>query len=78
MLIHKCTEMNLARVLLRLPEVLLEVAQDLYPNRLCEYIFELSQRFNQFYENCPVNSAADPQVQLMPVVPLMLLVYYVL
>ena len=26
-------------------------------NQLCEYLFELSQRFNQFYENCPVLKA---------------------
>jgi arginyl-tRNA synthetase len=56
-------ELNLARTLVRLPEVLAEVQKDLYPNKLCDYLFELSQRFNQFYENCPVNSAATPELK---------------
>ena len=34
--------------------------RDLCPNRLCEYLFELSQRFNQFYEACPVLKADGP------------------
>ncbi|KAJ1494480.1 Arginyl-tRNA synthetase [Baffinella frigidus] len=54
-------EITLARHLLVLPELLQEVEQSLYPHRLCDYIFELSQRFNQFYENCPVANAATPE-----------------
>jgi arginyl-tRNA synthetase len=56
-------ELNLARTLVRLPEVLADLQKDLYPNKLCDYLFELSQRFNQFYENCPVNSAATPELK---------------
>ncbi|PSR18947.1 arginine--tRNA ligase [filamentous cyanobacterium CCP3] len=55
------TEFALARHLLQLDLVVAEVAQDLYPNRLCQYLFELSQKFNQFYDRCPVLQAADPQ-----------------
>jgi len=51
------SELLLARHLLSLPELLGEVEATLYPNRLCDFIFELSQRFNQFYENCPVAKA---------------------
>ena len=25
--------------------------------RLCDYLYELSSRFNRFYEQCPVNNA---------------------
>lgn len=25
--------------------------------RLCDYLFDLSSRFNRFYEECPVNAA---------------------
>eukprot|EP00596_Hydrurales_sp_CCMP1899_P010025 CAMPEP_0119036524 /NCGR_PEP_ID=MMETSP1177-20130426/4295_1 /TAXON_ID=2985 /ORGANISM="Ochromonas sp, Strain CCMP1899" /LENGTH=572 /DNA_ID=CAMNT_0006996531 /DNA_START=363 /DNA_END=2081 /DNA_ORIENTATION=- len=50
-------EQALAKQLMKLDEVLEEVARDLYPNRLCEYLFELSQRFNKFYECCPVLKA---------------------
>ncbi len=55
------SEFALARHLLQLDEVLGEVAQDLYPNRLCQYLFELSQKFNQFYDLCSVLQAAEPQ-----------------
>jgi len=55
-------ERALARHLLMLPEVLSEVEQSLYPHKLCEYLFELSQRFNQFYESCPVSQAGDPEL----------------
>jgi hypothetical protein len=54
-------ELLLARHLLVLPELLHEVERTLYPHRLCDYIFELSQRFNQFYENCPVANAPSPE-----------------
>jgi arginyl-tRNA synthetase len=44
----------------KLNEVLGAVAQDLLPNRLCQYLFELSQKFNQFYDQCPVLKAEEP------------------
>jgi arginyl-tRNA synthetase len=55
------TEFALARHLLQLDQILEEVAQDLYPNRLCQYLFELSQKFNQFYDRCSVLQAEEPQ-----------------
>jgi arginyl-tRNA synthetase len=54
-------EFTLARHLLQLEQVLEEVAKDLYPNQLCLYLFELSQKFNQFYDRCVVLQAAEPQ-----------------
>lgn len=56
-------EQALAKQLMRLDEVLEEVSRDLYPNKLCEYIFELSQRFNQFYERCPVLAAESKELR---------------
>ena len=44
------TELILAKHLLQLDEVINAVEQDLFPNRLCEYLFQLSQKFNQFYD----------------------------
>jgi len=55
------TEFTLAKHLLQLDEVLEEVATDLFPNRLCQYLFELSQKFNQFYDRCSVLQAQEPQ-----------------
>lgn len=53
-------ELVLAKHLLQLGEVLVMVEQDLLPNRLCQYLYELSQKFNQFYENCAVLNAEEP------------------
>ena len=39
--------------------MLREVERDLLPSKLCEYLFELSGRFNQFYESCPVLKTDD-------------------
>jgi len=45
-------ELQLARTLVRLPDILCEVEADLYTNRLCDYLFETSQKFNQVCEVC--------------------------
>ena len=55
------TELELAKQLLKLDVVLQSVSDEFLPNRICEYLFELSQKFNQFYENCPVLNAPEPQ-----------------
>ncbi|MXX08739.1 MAG: arginine--tRNA ligase [Synechococcus sp. SB0667_bin_8] len=52
-------ELSLARQLLNFDEVILEVEQDLLPNRLCAYLFGLSQTFNRFYDQLPVLKAPD-------------------
>lgn len=57
------TEVTLAKHLLQLSEVISSVEQDLLPNRLCEYLFQLSQKFNQFYDRdrgVPVLNAEEP------------------
>ncbi|CAN0088164.1 unnamed protein product, partial [Scytosiphon promiscuus] len=56
-------EAALARMLLRLPEVLEDLEVDLFPHRLCDYLFELSSRFNRFYEKCPVNRAETEELK---------------
>lgn len=50
----KAEERALAKMLLRLPEVLHEVEKELMPHILCDYVKNLTSRFNQFYEQCPV------------------------
>ena len=54
-------ELALAKHILQLSEVLGEVEEDLLPNRLCQYLFELSQKFNLFYDRTPVLKAPEPQ-----------------
>jgi arginyl-tRNA synthetase len=56
-------ELQLIRNLVKLPDMLSDVERDLYPNRMCDYLFETSQKFNQFYENCSVNKAETPELK---------------
>jgi len=53
-------ELTLSKHLLQLSEILSYVESDLLPNYLCQYLFELSQKFNQFYDRCPVLAAEEP------------------
>jgi len=53
-------EWGLVRELLKLDGVIAEVEEELLPNRLCTYLFELSQVFNRFYDQVPVLKAAEP------------------
>ena len=47
-------EWALVRELLKFDAVIAEVEEELLPNRLCTYLFELSQVFNRFYDQVPV------------------------
>lgn len=52
-------ELTLAKHLIQLNDIIQEVERDLMPNRLCSYLFELSQKFNQFYDQCPILQAEE-------------------
>ncbi len=60
-IIQEDTELVLAKHLLQLDYIIKEVERDLLPNRLCLYLYELSQKFNQFYDQCPILQAEEPQ-----------------
>lgn len=47
-------ELALAKHLLNFGLTLEAVAEDLRPNFLCNYLYELAGHFTRFYENCPV------------------------
>ena len=51
-------EWALVRELLKFDSVIAEVEEELLPNRLCAYLFELSQVFNRFYDQVQVLKAA--------------------
>ena len=53
-------EWALIRELLKFDAVIAEVEEELLPNRLCTYLFELSQVFNRFYDQVPVLKAEGP------------------
>lgn len=63
MVLEHETELALAKHLLQFSTALSEVEQDLFPNRLCDYLFQLSQKFNVFYDReqgVPVLNAPEP------------------
>ena len=39
------------------------VVADYRPNQLTNYLFELSNKFSTFYEQCPVLRAETPELQ---------------
>ena len=47
-------EITLAKHLLNFGQTLEAVADELRPNFLCNYLYELAGKFTSFYENCPV------------------------
>jgi len=48
------SEWKLIRKLLKFDEVIVSIEKDLMPNRLCNYLFELCQTFNRFYDQVPI------------------------
>ena len=56
------SEWNLLKKLLKLDEIILSIEKDLLPNRLCNYLFELCQIFNRFYDKLPILKAEKEQM----------------
>ncbi len=55
-------EWNLLKKLLKLDEIIISIEKDLLPNRLCNYLFELCQTFNRFYDKVPILKAENEQL----------------
>jgi arginyl-tRNA synthetase len=47
-------EIELAKAILRFPEVVQAAAEDHRPHHLCFYLYGVAEKFSGFYENCPV------------------------
>jgi arginyl-tRNA synthetase len=52
-LVHP-SEVALGLHLCQFPEILYSIADDLMPNRLCDYLYELANKFNAFFRDCRV------------------------
>jgi arginyl-tRNA synthetase len=61
-LLEHPAERALAIELLRFAEALEMVVADYRPNQLTNYLFELSNKFSTFYEQCPVLRAETPEL----------------
>lgn len=53
-------ELALAKQILRLGDIVDNVARDLKPHLLCLYLYDLATMFSGFYENCPVLQSDEP------------------
>ncbi len=56
-------ELALIKHLLKFPEVIEECSKDFQVHRICEYTFELADKFHKFYESCKVISKDDDLTQ---------------
>ena len=52
-------EMPMLRYIYRFPEVVQAAARNYSPNLVCNYLFELAQRFNSFYAAVPIIKAEE-------------------
>jgi arginyl-tRNA synthetase len=58
------SEISLGLHLRRFAEALSLIDRDLLPNRLCDYLFTLAEKFNAFYRDCPVDGADEEESRL--------------
>lgn len=47
-------ELVLLRMIYKFPEVILEAGENFSPNLLCNFLFDLAQKFNVFYDRCRI------------------------
>jgi arginyl-tRNA synthetase len=59
------SEIALGLHLRRFGEVLEEIARDLLPNRLTEYLYELAEKFNAFFRDCRVEGSQEEGSRLL-------------
>lgn len=52
LLLDHAKELKLAKCILRFSEILQRVCDELTPHILCDYMYELSTTFTEFYDNC--------------------------
>lgn len=71
--ISKCTtislqhssEIALALQILQFSETLDSVSEDLLPNRLCDYLYALAEKFNAFFRDCRVEGTPEEASRLL-------------
>jgi arginyl-tRNA synthetase len=58
----EAAEKQLARSLLKFPDIVELSARDLKPHYICNYLYELCGHFSAFYEKCPVLKAEHDDI----------------
>ncbi|MCD6048257.1 MAG: argS [Gammaproteobacteria bacterium] len=59
------SELALGLHLARFDEVILQLTDDLLPNRLCEYLYNLAEHFNAFFRDCRVEGSPEETSRLL-------------
>jgi arginyl-tRNA synthetase len=59
------SEVSLGYHLVRFPEILDQITQDLMPNRLTDYLFHLAEKFHAFFRDCRVTGSEEEGSRLL-------------
>ncbi len=59
------TETELALHILRFPDVLYGIEESLLPNRLCDYLYDLANKFHAFFRDCRVIGSPEETPRLL-------------
>ncbi|KAK9065654.1 hypothetical protein SSX86_015055 [Deinandra increscens subsp. villosa] len=65
LLLQKDEERKLGLHLLQFAEVVEDACTNLLPNTLCEYLYDLSEKFTSFYSECQVVGSAEEASRLL-------------
>ena len=59
------SEQALGLYLARFDEIILQLAEDLLPHKLCEYLYHVAEYFNAFFRDCRVEGATEEGSRLL-------------
>ncbi len=59
LILQEREEKQLASALTMYKDVVLKAGQEITPHIICNYLYEVAQKFNSFYENCPIQKAEN-------------------
>jgi len=64
--IHNLTkeENNILKEIYKFPEIIQEAAEKFSPNLICNYIFNLAQKYNYFYDTQPILKAQKEELKI--------------
>ncbi len=54
------SDLNVLRILIRYPEAIMQAARENGPHLLAQYLYDLANAINSFYQNSPVLQAREP------------------
>ncbi len=53
-------EISILRTLYRFPEIVAKAGENYSPNLICNFLFDLAQKYNLFYNHCPILTSEEP------------------